>query len=125
MKKSILTLGIALLLFSNAAHASNTSALLSSTTFVGNYNNATPLASAIANGDVAFVKAFITYGANVNEISNDMTPLMVAARYNQVEIIKLLLDKGANKEFKNSKGFNALRYAELSNAKEATAALKL
>lgn len=124
MKKSIFTFGIALLLFCNPAFAFNTDQLSFPVPLMSDYTKASPLASAIANGDVVSVKAFIAYGADINEMFNDMTPLMIAARYNQVEIVKLLLDKGANKRIKNSKGFNALKYAELSNAKEAIAVLK-
>mgnify|MGYP006191513899 CR=1 FL=1 len=53
-----------------------------------------------------------------------MTPLMIAARYNRVEIIKLLIASGARTYEKNEKGYTALKYAELSNASEAIALLK-
>ena len=49
---------------------------------------------------------------------------MLAARYNKVEIIKVLLDKGAKLDAKDERGFTALKYAELSNANEAIALLK-
>ena len=122
MKKSIIFLGLAVTLFSNVAMASAPAA--SSTAPVKKeYTNATPLAIAIAKGDVTSVKAFISYGADINEKSNDMTPLMLAARYNQVEIINLLLQNGASVKVTNSKGFNALKYAKLSNAAQAAEAL--
>ena len=54
-----------------------------------------------------------------------MTPLMVAARYNQVEIINLLLKSGANVKATTDKGLTALKYAELSKAEEAITTLKL
>jgi len=118
MKKSIIYLGLALTVFSNVAMASSVTA--SSPVPVKNeYSKATPLAVAIAKGDVTSVKAFISYGADINEKSNDMTPLMLAARYNQVEIINLLLQSGASVKVTNSKGFNALKYAKLSNATQA------
>jgi len=122
MKKSIIYLGLALTIFSNVAMASPVSA--SSTAPIRNeYSNATPLAVAIAKGDVTSVKAFISYGADINEKSNDMTPLMLAARYNQVAIINLLLQNGASVKVTNSKSFNALKYAKLSNAAAAAEAL--
>lgn len=123
MKKSIIYLGLALILFSNAATASANGSV-SNFGLVAKYENATPLAVAIAKGDVEAVKKFIEYGADVNEKSNDMTPLMIAARYNQVEIINLLLKNGANVKATNVKGHSALKYAELSNAGEAVAVLK-
>jgi ankyrin repeat protein len=58
-------------------------------------------------------------------MSRDMSPLMVAARYNKVEIIKLLLQKGADLKQKNEKGFTALNYAEFSKATEAIALLSV
>lgn len=61
---------------------------------------------------------------NVNEKSNGMSPLMFAARYNKVEIIKILLANGANPNSKDEKGFTALKYAQLSNANDAVLILK-
>jgi ankyrin repeat protein len=88
-----------------------------------NYGN-TPLCAAILKGDVDTVKKFIEYGADVNERSNGMTPLMFAARYNKVAIVKLLLEKGADKAVKDEKGNTAIKYAELSNSTEVVTLLK-
>jgi ankyrin repeat protein len=123
MKKSIVYLGAFLFAFSSSSFASNeiSSNTLSITT---PYSDITPLCVAISKGEVEIVKKFIEYGADINEKSNGMTPLMVAARFNNVEIIQLLISKGANTRQKDEKGFTALKYAELSNANEAIAALK-
>ena len=121
MKKSIIILGLALVAFTNVSVASNTVNTKVQTVSI---LNATPLCTAISKGDVATIKKFIEYGADVNETSEDMTPLMVAARYNKVEIIKVLLENGARPEVKNEKGFTALKFAQLSNATEAIAILK-
>lgn len=118
MKKSIIFLGLALVVFSNVAMAS-TGVISSATGILKQEITATPLAAAIAKGDIKSVKAFIAYGINVNERSNDMTPLMLAARYNQVEIMNLLIANGASLKETNAKGFNALKYAQLSNAQDA------
>lgn len=124
MKKSIIYLGITLIAFSSLSFASNTN-------FIGNQkalniSNVTPapIAIAISKGEIETVKKFIEYGADVNEKSNGLTPLMYAARYNKVEIIKYLLLKGADRSIKDSQGFTALKHAELSNANEAIAILK-
>jgi ankyrin repeat protein len=53
-----------------------------------------------------------------------MTPLMVAARYDRVEILKILLSNGAKLNAKDEKGFTALKHAELSNANGAVQFLK-
>jgi len=122
MKKTIVILGLALVAFTNVSFATavNSSTVkIESTTFTG-----TPLCVAIMKGDTETVKKFIEYGADVNEYSNGMTPLMMAARFNKAEIISLLILKGARVEDKVEKGFTALKYAELSKANEAVTALK-
>ena len=122
MKKTIIFAGLALVAFTSVAMATNVSTTNNPTTVV-TYNT-TPLCNAIAKGDLETVKKFIEYGADVNETANGTTPLMLAARYNRVEIIKLLLEKGARVETKDAKGFTALKYAEISKANEAIAYLK-
>jgi len=120
MKKSIIYLSFALIaLFSNVATATASVFPVSGFGLVTKYTNTTPLAAAVAKGDIDTVKKFIEYGADVNEKSNGMTPLMIAARYNQVEIINLLLENGANAKTINESGLTALKYAKLSNAQEA------
>jgi ankyrin repeat protein len=123
MKKSVIYLGVALVAFANVSMAANhTPAVKENSTIVGSFSG--PLHVAISKGDVEIVKKFIAYGANVNEKSEDMTPLMIAARYNKVEIIKVLLENGAHPDDKNEQGFTALKYAQLSNATDAIAILK-
>ncbi len=122
MKKTIVILGLALVAFTNVTFASTVNspkAKVEVTTYTG-----TPLCVAIMKGDTESVKKFIEYGADVNESSNGMTPLMIAARFNKVEIISLLISKGARVDDKDEKGFTALKYAELSKATEAISALK-
>lgn len=116
MKKSIVLLGIALVALSNPTIAAN--AQLEKYEVV-TFKDATPLCTAISKGDILIVRKFIEYGANVNEKSNGMTPLMIAARYNNVEILKLLIENGAKVDIQNENGFTALKFAQLSNATEA------
>lgn len=123
MKKSVIILGVALLSLGNVAMASNGTSTLKNKV-ERTRNLATPLTVAISKGDLETVKKFIEYGADVNQMSEDLSPLMTAARYNKVEIIKVLLANGARPNEKNDKGFTALKYAELSNATEAIAILK-
>ncbi|WP_348822146.1 ankyrin repeat domain-containing protein [Flavobacterium aestuarii] len=124
MKKTIVYLGVALAAFTNVSLASNAKSNVTVSQKVELYETNTPLGYAISKGDIEAVKKFIEYGADVNEVSNGMSPLMIAARYNKVEIIKLLLSKGANLNKKDENGFTALKYAELSNATEAIQLLK-
>ena len=122
MKKSIIFLGLALVAFANVAEAKTVSAVTTSTEIV-NYGNS-PLCNAILKGDIATVKKFIEYGADVNEMSNGLTPLMFAARYNKVEILKYLIEKGADKQVKDERGNTALKYAENSKSVESLEFLK-
>lgn len=124
MKKTIIYLGITLMAFSSLSFASNTN-------FIGNQKtlnifseSPSTLAIAISKGEIETVKNFIESGTKVNKKLNGLTPLMYAARYNKVEIIKYLLQKGADRNIEDSQGFTALKYAELSNAYEAIAVLK-
>ena len=89
MKKSIVVLAVGLITLSNISQASNGSA--NSAAIHINFSGTTPLCLAISKGDVSFVKKLIEYGADINEKSNGMTPLMVAARYNCTDIVSLLI----------------------------------
>lgn len=124
MKKSIIYLGMALVTFTSVSLASNGNTLGIQKNIITNYVTTTPLCLAISRGDIELTKKFVEYGADVNEQSNGKTPVMYAARYNKVEIIKILLNNGANLKMKDSQGFNALDYAKLSNATEAIIFLK-
>lgn len=115
MKKSIVYLSLALALSVNA-FASD----YSSTPFYAT----NPLGVAISKGDSETAKKIIEYGGDVNQTYNGMTPLMIASRYNNVEMIKLLLSKGARIDTKDEKGNTALKHAELSSANDAAEFLK-
>lgn len=86
--------------------------------------NVSPFCIAIAQGDYNMVKGMIALGSDVNEYSNKMTPLMFAARYNQVEIIKLLVANGAELDKKDVNGRTAIDYAKNANAENALSTLK-
>lgn len=124
MKKTIIYLGITLMAFSSFSFASNINFIgIQKTQNIYNVSPA-PLVVAISKGEIATVKQIIESGTKVNKKLNGLTPLMYAARYNKVEIIQYLLQKGADRDIKDSQGFTALKYAELSNAYEAIAVLK-
>ena len=113
-----------LIAFSNVSFASNANPSNTKTETIVRYTGTTPLCVAISKGENDFAKKIIEYGASYTERSNGMTPLMVAARYNNTEIIEYLLAKGVNANEKDDKGYTALKYAELSGAKDAVALLK-
>lgn len=124
MKKPIVYLGVALVAFANVSLASNGNSFSEIKNKIEFNETITPLSVAISKGDIESVKKFIEYGADVNEKSNGLSPLMIAARYNKTEIIKFLLSKGARLKEKDENGYTALKYAELSNANEAIQLLK-
>jgi len=124
MKRSIVYLGVALVAFANVSFASDLNSFNGTKNLEVYEPLVTPLGVAISKGDVESVRKFVEYGADVNELSNGLSPLMIAARYNRTEIITFLLSKGAKLKQKDDNGFTALKHAELSNAKEAIELLK-
>jgi ankyrin repeat protein len=82
------------------------SALLFSYGFAGEKN--TSLFEAIRNGDVSFIKAHATKADLESRDSRGATPLMHAAAFGNVEILKLLLDAGADVNARNDFDATAL-----------------
>lgn len=74
---------------------------------------------AITYDNIFLVKYIIDKGVDVNKTQrrSGFTPLMCASCYGRAEITKILLDNGANKELKESKGFNATDFARKMNKK--------
>ncbi|PBJ10066.1 ankyrin repeat domain-containing protein [Flavobacterium sp. ACN6] len=122
MKKVVIIAG-AVFVFANPSFAFNPElSTKNEVEFSTNPNAALHLA--ISKGDIGTVKKLIEYGFDVNKVLKDMTPLMVAARYNEFEIIKILLTHGAKPLEKNENDFTALRYAQYYKATESIAILK-
>jgi uncharacterized protein len=58
----------------------------------------------------------IDYGADVNAVSNEgITPLMLAAQNAKLDVIELLLKKGAKAGIKDQNGKTAYNYAETAD----------
>ena len=123
MKKTILTT-LVIMLISSVSFASEKQTVIEKNDFELVTYKVNPFCLAIVKGDIEMVEKMIKLGTDVNEKSKDMTPLMYAARYNKVGIIKLLVKNGAKLKTKNSKGYNALKIAKISNAKDAIAVLE-
>lgn len=69
--------------------------------------------NAAANGDVGTLHDLIKENLDVNAVDGiGATALMYAARNNQIECIKTLLDAGANPSLKTNKGHTAMWFAE-------------
>ncbi|KAF2341955.1 ankyrin repeat domain-containing protein [Flavobacterium tistrianum] len=122
MKKAAIILG-AIFIFANESKASTYTLSIKNRTEIPTYLES-PLHRAICKGDIEKVKKCIEYGADVNKMARKMTPLMLAARYNHVEIIKILLANGARSSIINEQGFKALDYANYAKAAESIAILE-
>lgn len=79
-----------------------------------------PIHRAVATGNITAVKALLSCGASIdNELSNQMTPFLLAVRMGQVNIAELLRLQGAKvsqmvSDIKN----NALHYAVQSHRED-------
>jgi ankyrin repeat protein len=127
MKNSVITLGIVLsIAFSNMTNANvnpTTKNVKITTTTI---KDVAPLSIAVAKSDIETVKKFLEFGSDI-EIKtevNGMTPLMYAARYNNVEMVNLLVLNGADVNATSKLGYTALHYAELSGATDVASLLK-
>lgn len=83
-----------------------------------------PFCASIAKGDFETVKKLVELGADINQKSEGLTPVMYAAKYNRTDILKLLIANGADLKAKSDKGLTALKYAELHKADDAKAILE-
>lgn len=126
MKKTIIISAIALCFSVVSVNANNAKNLVEDQVMYSTQTTAkvSPFCVSIAKGDIETVKKLINLGEDVNKKSNGMTPLMYAARFNRTDILKLLISKGAKLKTKSDKGLTAVKYAKLSNAKEALAILE-
>ena len=118
MKKIILSIALLTVAF---ASAENETSIINSNVYSSNYiTNVNSFCKLIQMGDYETVKALVADGVDVNKKSAGLTPLMYAARHNKVKIAKLLIANGAKLNTKSDrKKFTALKWAALSNAKEA------
>lgn len=120
MKKSIIAFGILFSVMFNTINANNNPKEGNLKVTKSTIKNVPPLSIAVAQGDFKTVKKFLELGVNVGVKSKrmEMTPLMYAARYNKVNVLKLLIDNGADKDATSKIGATALQYAEAAGANE-------
>ncbi|MFH7000497.1 ankyrin repeat domain-containing protein [Flavobacterium bizetiae] len=123
MKKSVIILGIALAMSTSVLNASNIKPIVKDPIDFPAYE-VSSLHYAVCAGDIESVKKLIAYGADLNKVIRDMSPLMLAARFNKFEIVEILLASGANPRIENEKGLRAIHYAEYAKATESIAMLK-
>ncbi|UTN03118.1 ankyrin repeat domain-containing protein [Flavobacterium bizetiae] len=123
MKKSVIILAVALAMSTSVLNASNIRQVVKDPIDSPAYE-VSSLHYAVCAGDIESVKKLIAYGANLNKVIRDMSPLMLAARFNKFEIVEILLASGANPRIENEKGLRAIHYAEYAKATESIAMLK-
>ncbi|MGM5469627.1 ankyrin repeat domain-containing protein [Flavobacteriaceae bacterium LMO-SS05] len=119
MRKIVIIIAVALGLTAPTLFATNRTFTSIATFESSTPSEVSPFCLAIVKGDIETVEKLIELGSDVNETSIGLTPAMYAAKYNKVEILKLLVKKGADLRKRSHKGFTAKRYAQLSNAKDA------
>lgn len=126
MKKSIIAFGILFSVLSTTVNANTNPVDRNIRTINTSTKNVAPLILAVAENDYRTVKRFLELGSDieVREKIMGMTPIMYAARYNNVELLELLIANEANVEETSKLGYNALKYAEMSKATEAIAFLE-
>lgn len=128
MKKIIVTFVLALGLFTanaNVITVTEPTTTPSETTEAVMNSSLNPFCKAIMLGKIDLVKQMISLGEDINGKCLGKTPAMYAARYNRAEILKLLIDNGADLSIKSDEEkYTAAKFAELSNAAEAMAIIK-
>ncbi|MRX63283.1 ankyrin repeat domain-containing protein [Maribacter luteus] len=125
MRKSVIAFGILFSVMINTVSANNKPTDNSIRSFNMTTKNVAPISIAVVQNDYKTVEKFLELGSNVEAKSKTMgmTPIMYAARYNNVEMLQLLVANGADFNVKSKMGLKAIQYAELSNATEAVAFL--
>lgn len=118
MRKTIIITALALCFSLVNANAKTTNYSTNQHTAVA-FFKVSPFCVSIAKGDIETVRKLISLGADVNEKSNGMTPVMYAAKFNRTDILELLITYGADLKAKSDKGMTALKYAELHKATDA------
>lgn len=78
----------------------------------GAYAKPISLSSAIRTGDINKAMELINAGADVNQVTSGDTPLRMAIMTKKVDILKLLIKKGADIEQRNSRGVTPLFVVE-------------
>jgi ankyrin repeat protein len=91
-----------------------------------NWREFTLLHDMAHTGDVAKARLLIEHGADVNRIDDEYrsTPLGYAARWGQVELVKLLLDCGADPEKSGASWSTPLAWAQKKNHDEVVNVLQ-
>lgn len=124
MKKSVVVLALALGFSVSNLNATNKILTSDLSQGIEQTVEISPLCKAAASGDLEEVKRLINNGVDVNAKSNGMMPIHYAAKYNRVEMIKVLISAGSKIHEPCDLGYTALKHAEKTNADDAALFLK-
>ncbi|GLU42484.1 ankyrin repeat domain-containing protein [Allomuricauda sp. NBRC 101325] len=124
MKKTIFTVAIALVVALTGVSANEHGSEAIQPTTENVVPELSTFCKAVIQGDVETVKKLIELGEDVNQKSMGRAPIHYACRYNKVEVLKVLIDNGADLKKRCDKGMTAKKYAELSHADEALEVLE-
>ena len=124
MKKSVVVLALALGFSISNLNATNHISSSEINHFSVQTNEVSPLCKAVATGNLDEVKRLINNGVDVNAKSNGMMPIHYAAKYNRVDMIKVLITAGSKIHDPCDLGYTALRHAEKTNADDAALFLR-
>ena len=84
------------------------------------YHNCAPLHVACERGYTDIVQLLVTRGADVNDSSTSLAPLVFAVAHKQTECVEILLQHGADPDCEDARG-NSVLHVAVSNADAATA----
>ncbi len=124
MKKSVVVLALALGFSVSNLNATNQLSTSNVNDVITKSVEISPLCKAVVTGNTEEVKRLIDNGVDVNAKSNGMMPIHYAAKYNRVEMIKVLITAGSKIHEPCDLGYTALRHAEKTNADDAALFLK-
>lgn len=82
----------------------------------------TPLINAAEKGDIKEVEKLLSSGADMEDGMAGNTPLMFAVGRGHANVVKLLIEKGADVNAKNSQGHTPLLYAVLDEGRNVNIA---
>ena len=84
-----------------------------------------PLTNAVTRGDEQAVSAILANGADVNETTGGgQTALILAVIFGHTNLVKLLMNAGADPQLRDNLGLNAIEWAQRRGLTEALAILK-
>lgn len=82
------------------------------------------LTNAVTSGDESTVSALLANGADVNETTNGgQTALILAVIFGRTNLVRMLMNAGANPQLRDNLGLNAVEWAQRRGLNEAYAIL--